>query len=585
MTRKFAICTAFGFCLLAPAMQACALAVTQPTVSTIVAAGDDYATQVLGQAWDMSDPVDIDTQESCGVNSQAFGSGLFSGITSAADANIYPLFEGYLSSINLSRGANFPIDTSHYRYLTMKIKATQPAGSMEFSRIVFFQVNGTYGLGVYHTLPNNAWFTFTNDMLTQIDGTSPHQWTDFPQVTGIRIDPATPSPVPSPFVGSQFSLDWVRLTAPATVAQTTAVQWTDSGYSGTYLIAAIDAGGTGTSYTLAASVSGTSYQADTSFLAPGQYQIRVTRTIGGTAANSATFLINSPPQITISAPSVRGDQTRDFATIVAGNAWGPISAIDFSNIINFSSIVYNNPANSFYGRPTNNDPQWLLNLHGQPIDTSIYRSLCLKQEVFGQRSVLNGSVARLFWGNSTGALTTSQDIVLDDNLNDTVVGEYCVADLAAAPLEGNPNGGAWSGTKSVLRLDPHEFTPPGGCNTADTCHDVRLDSVILSPFAQANPGYTFTWTFTDTDNAGDTVDVYLDPETTPGNGNEKLIGSAVPASGGQYVWPGSNSVNYGTYHALVVATDGKNIVDQYGGGVIIVGARDGIFRNGFDPLP
>ena len=119
----------------------------------------------------------------------------------------------------------------------------------------------------------------------------------------------------------------------------------------------------------------------------------------------------------------------------------------------------------------------------------------------------------------------------------------------------------------------------------DTCHDVRLDSVTLSPFAQANPGYTFTWTFVDPDDAADTVDVYLDPDTTPGNGNETLIARGLPASNGQYVWPGSNSVNYGNYHALIVATDGKNIVNQYGGGVIIVGARDGIFRDGFDPLP
>jgi hypothetical protein len=33
---------------------------------------------------------------------------------------------------------------------------------------------------------------------------------------------------------------------------------------------------------------------------------------------------------------------------------------------------------------------------------------------------------------------------------------------------------------------------------------------------------------------------------------------------------------------LVVADDGLNSVSQYAGGPLIVGARDGIFRNGFD---
>ena len=165
-----------------PAISA-SLTVTQPTAATVAAAGDDYATQVLGNPWDMKDTVDINTEESRNVTNQSFGGGVFSGLTTAADANIYPLFEGQLNSINLSRGANFPVDTSHYRYFTVKLKATQPGAPVEFSRLVFFQINGTSGLGVYHALPNNAYTIFTNDMYTQIDGTSPHTWTQLPQVT------------------------------------------------------------------------------------------------------------------------------------------------------------------------------------------------------------------------------------------------------------------------------------------------------------------------------------------------------------------------------------------------------------------
>ena len=564
-------------------MISAALTVTQPAASTVVAAGDDYATQVLGDPWDMNDAADIDTEESLNVTSQSFGGGVFSGQTTAADANIYPLFEGYLNSINLGRGANFPVDTSHYRYFTVKMKATKPGAATEFSRLVFYQVNGTYGLGVYHALPNNAFVIFSNDMYTQIDGTSPNTWTQFPQVTGLRVDPATPGGAYT--TGSQFSIEWIRLTAPATNAQKTSIVWTDSGYGGAYNIAANDTGGT--SFALGANISGTTYAADLTFLPPGAYTITVARSDSSASATSAIFRINAPPQITVTVPNASGDLSRDFAATVFGNPWGPIDATDFLpgiGVRNFKNDSY--PTGTFYGRPVNNDPGWFFNLGGHTIDTSAYRSLCFKQEVFGSRSVGGGSIARVFWGNSTGALTTSDDIVLDDNQGDTTVNEYCIPDLSTASLEANPNGGAWSGTKSVFRIDPDELTPPNGCNTPDACHDVRLDSVTLSPFAQANPGYTFQWTLADADNASDTLALYLDPDMNPLNGNEILVHSAsTPTGSGAYAWPGSTSVNYGTYHVLVVADDGINSVSQYAGGPLIVGARDGIFRNGFDALP
>lgn len=564
-----------------------ALTVTQPTAATVVAAGDDFATQVLGNAWDMKDSIDIDTEESLNVTSQSFVGGVFSGLTTAADANLYPLFEGQLNSINLSRGANFPVDTSHYRYFTVKMKATQPGAPKEYSRLVFYQVNGTFGLGLYHALPNNAYIIFTNDMYTQIDGTSPHTWLQFPQVTGLRLDPATPGGAFT--TGSQFSIAWVRLTAPATAAQTTTVAWTDSGYTGSYNISANDAGGT--SLTLASNVSGASYVADLSRLPPGAYTITVARSNNSATAASASFHINTPPQIAISQPSASGDLTQDFAKTVVGNPWGPIDANDFLpsiGIRNFNNVSYNNPVDSFYGRPINNDPGWWFYRGSNAIDAGKYRSVCYAFEVFGPRNIGAGSVARIFWGSGTAQVTTSLPIPVDDNANDTLVGHYCIADLAAYPPDPKATiYGPWAGMQSVFRLDPDEFTPPSGCSTADTCHDVRLDSVTLSPFALANPGYTFNWTFNpDPDSTGDTVDVYLDPDATPTNGNEIYLGSTT-ASTGSFAWAGScaGALTYGPWHVLMVASDGINPVSQYAGGPVLVARYDGIFRNGFESIP
>jgi len=550
--------------------------VTQPTASTVVAAGDDYATQVLGNAWDMSDAIDVDTQESTQYfTGLIISAGNLSGTTSITGAGLFPLYMGLGSTINLSRGANFPIDTSHYRYLTIKLRDNSVSQNVN---AYFYPTDiSSYGVTHYFPVPQNQWAIVTIDFINDLysSPTSIVQWTDQPFVTGLRVDPANGS-------GVGFSIDWIRLTAPATAAQKTSVQWTDSGSATTYSIIAVDGAGAGTAYTLATGVSGTSYLADTSFLAPGQYQIQVKRA-DNTSGNSATFRINSPPQIAVSAPGVGGDTAQDFATSVVGNPWGPFSATDFQIISNFTGVSYTNPVNSFYGRPTNSDPGWYFNLGGHAIDTGVYRSLCFDLEVFGPRSVGLGSVARVFWGNTPTTMTTSQDIVLDDNLSDTTVGHYCIPDLSAVPLE-NANGGTWTGTMSQFRIDPDEFTPAGGCSTPDTCHDVRLDKVTLSPFAQANPGYTFQWSLSDADNASSTVAVYLDPDTNPFNGNEILIHSSPGTANGNgsYAWPGSTSITYGSYNVLIVADDGTNSVSQYAGGPLIVGARDGIFRNGFD---
>lgn len=572
-----------------------ALGVNLPNATTVVPAGDDFATQVLGNPWDMGDSTDIDMQESLGLSNQSIAGGMFSGTAAQQASNIYPLFMGYANSINLSGGASHPIDTAHYRYVTYKLRVT-PTTQPQYTRAIGVKDGGSYGTapptvaeGSYSApLPNNAWKIVSFDMVTQNDGKY-YQWQAFPALTGLRIDPANTNAA-APYTSRTANLDWIRLTAPATNAQKTSVVWTDSGYSGTYNISASDSGGT--TFALGANISGTSYSADLSILPPGAYTITVARSDSSATANSATFHINTPPQIVIATPSTSGDLGQDFATTVVGNPWGPINANDFLPSIgvrNFTNVSYSNPVGTFYGRPVNHDPGWWFNLGSQTVDAGKYRSLCFALEVFGPRSVGSGSVARFFWGSGTSQATTSLPIPLDDNFNDMVVGKYCMADVAAyLPDPSSPVYGNWVGAQSVFRIDPDEFTPPSGCSTQDTCHDVRLDSVTLSPFALANPSYTFKWTLTDPDSASDTVDVYLDPDAAPLNGNEIHLGSAtMPTGNGQFAWSGScaNALTYGPWHVLVVASDGINPVSQYAGGPILISRYDGIFRNGFESIP
>jgi hypothetical protein len=553
-----------------------ALTVTAPPAgSTMVPAGNDFATQVIGDAWDMSNPQDIDTDESANLTTQTFSGGLFSATASACPAAFWPHFVGYGSQIvAIKRGPRYPINTSVYRYFTIKLKTS----TSQQDHLFFFQngdtgVQANIGASTYQVTPANAWTIQTWDMYTDTFGSPYQPWTSFPTVQGIRFDPCnTGAPA--------IQVDWIRLTAPPTTGNLYTVTWSDPGGSGPYTVVAFD--GDNATYTFTTNAGGTSYSADLSRLAPGDYHIQVSRS-GASGTSAGVLHINAPPQVQITAPTQRGEQALSYALVEQGVQWAvPMSGADFKSVVNFTNVTYSNPSfpGSFSGRPITSDTQFIMQTTGHNIDASLYRSVCFTLEVFGTRDVGNGSIARLFWGVDSAHVSTTKDIILGNGLV-----EYCLPDLAdanAVPLvTGSPQ--PWAGSLGYFRMDPDELTPPNGCNTPDTCHDVRLDSVVLSPFAQANPGYTFAWTLTDADDASDALEIYLDPDTTPGNGNEILIGSTTANNGsGQLAWPGSNSVNYGTYHVLFVVNDGKNSVSQYAGGPLVVGARDGIFRNGFE---
>src|SRR4051812_19551980 len=104
-----------------------ALTVTSPGAgSSTIAAGNDFATQVIGDAWDMKNAQDIDTDESASLNSQTFSGGVFSATDPEAVGGcalaFFPMFMGYgTQTVAVARGQKFAIDTSVYRYFTMKI--------------------------------------------------------------------------------------------------------------------------------------------------------------------------------------------------------------------------------------------------------------------------------------------------------------------------------------------------------------------------------------------------------------------------------------------------------------------------------
>ncbi|MEP6483254.1 MAG: hypothetical protein ABJB01_02310, partial [Rudaea sp.] len=437
-----------------PSIAQGALVVTSPSSgAVIIAAGDDYATQVMGDAWDMNNAEDIDTDESLNLTSQTYSGGHFSATDTSAinscGAYFFPLVMGYgTQTVTVSRGPRFPIDASRYRYFTMKIKQSGGVQS-QTDRVIFFQdgdstVSGTYGSSTFGTVTPNVWNFQTWDFFTDVFSSSPYKpWTMLPKVEGLQI-PICNSGSPN------LQIDWIRLTSAPTPEQKFTVTWTDS-TSSTYSITAIDSDGA--RFQFAAGVSGNSFGADFSRLAPGDYHVEVKRADGTSAQSMGVVHINAPPQVNVTSPSIRGEQSQSYALTAFGYQWGPMASKDFKSVTNFTNVSYTNPVGSFSARPTNGDPQLVLNTTGHSIDASHYRSICFTQEIFGARSVGLGSVARVFWGVTSSNVAITTDIVLGSGLR-----EYCLPDLADTTNVPLVSGPAWAGTLGFLRFDPDEFT-------------------------------------------------------------------------------------------------------------------------------
>jgi hypothetical protein len=570
--RSFTLALAIGATSAAPA-----LTVVEPDgANDIAAAGPDYGAEVLGNPWDMSDAADVEAQQSGGLGNESISGGRYNAESISIDPGFFLLFQGVANTVNLSRGEAFPIQTSVYRNLTMKIRLTQAGGTSigaQQGMMVFFYENGAstgngrFGFSDFRAVNTGSWQIVNIDLATFTRPESPFDWTDFPTVRGLRIDPGTQS-------GIRVEVDWARLTTAA-AGSTYNVTWTDT-TSGSYTISALD--GDGAEFILATSVTGTSANVSLARLAPGTYTIRLRR--GTTFDDSpGQVRVNAPPEIRITAPNERGDTSRDFATVERGNPWGPFDAADIGSTGSIVNLAFDQPpgSGSISGRPTDGDPGIVLNTVGTPIDAVKYRSLCFTHQNFippppaGTSGI--ASLVRVFWGNDLVNKTATRDIFMLFGLN-----EYCIPDLATVAVEPNPPV-AWAGSLAFFRFDPSEDPPSAQCASAPSplnCRDFRTDRITLSPFFRTNPNFNFQWNLIDADpGASSALTIQLDPDRNPGSGNEVLVTNiaSVASGAGQFPWTPPGAIAAGTYNVRLIANDGRNTIGRYAGGPLVVGAE------------
>jgi len=540
-------------CVMSP-MPSSSLA--QGTISVVfptrLAAGPDYATEVLGDPWDMCNPEDMSLRpdERIGFSSFSFltgpcrAGGTTMAVNGAVDSSVMMLSPGmYDVALNPGRnGRNFPIDSSTYQVLSFKLNTS----ATEDTQIWWFHnpVNHPSGFGLGgRVAPRTSPGTqiIVADLTQSLFSGIP--WTNG-VVRGLRIDPNAFNAVENVF------LYWVRLTPAANspLAAKQTITWNGSGAA---TITARD-NSDGSVFPVVSNLSANSYVWNYGVLAPGSYTLTVTNASG---SGSATFTINNPPRIDVTNPSpTSGD---DYATTVLGNAWDMSDGADIqlTGLDNLTNLSFSGGV--LHATNTTADPivTLLYNTNNSvPIDTTRFRYLTYRLQLDGPYDLLAGSVARVIWSSQVSSpAAISQDIIVVPGMNSYTVD---LAPLSTAPdggLEPGGSGETWTAApKRYLRLDPHEFP------TARTFH---IDDVKLTAKPVAATSFTIRFVGTDADADATTVSLYYDVDTNPSNG-KTLIASSIPASAGQVVW-NTSGVLRGEYYIYAEASDGIQVIGRY----------------------
>lgn len=548
-----------------------AITVLQPAASTKIkiAEGVEFSAYVKGNRWDMSDAADITTSESRNLGNETFSNGIYSAVTADSadgrtDSKFYLTWPGLpAAEYSIESGQKFPIDTSIYRKLTIKIRHLDSTGSPNNLshpvEIYFFKDENSIRDGVFgftnrkSVLSDGDWHIVQFDLVDDGSPNSSYRWRDFSKVKGLRIDPTL-------YANTRVEVDWIRLTAPGDADTDFTVQW--SGGNEPFSVSARKQNDI--AITMATGLSGTSANVDFSTLPSGEYSIEVADgQVSGTS--SGTLQINEAPMFSFLQPDIRGDESKRFSLIEAGNPWGPFDSADVASAQQLTAINYSNPVGSLTATSTGSDSRIILNTL-KPIDTLKYRMLSYTISVSGSRDIGLGSVVRVLWGNDLSTLSTSKAIVLQEGLN-----TYEMGDLRDLLVEGGLTN-QWQGTQKYFRIDPHEFP---------VARDIQLDNVTIAPLDTADPAFNVTWLDNDPDDNA-TIELFADVDEIPGNSNEVLIANGISEDGiNSFTWNAPDHVGAGEYFLYAQINDGLNQTVRYATGAISVTESDG---DGGDPI-
>ncbi|MEM9316159.1 MAG: hypothetical protein AAGA95_16175, partial [Pseudomonadota bacterium] len=550
-----------AFALTSAGTSAGVLQVTSPGAGGAeVGEAQEFSTFELGDVWDMSNPEDVVSSESNQLLNESFSGGLFTATTTGNDPSFFVLFSGIMSTVfSINRGQQYPIDTSIYRYVTLRIRYLQPAPAPQSPHCiqVFFYDETAAGGDPFggttrqcadqdgSLMRDTDWNIVHIDLEADSPSGDPggQAWSSFADVKALRFDPTD-------FANVDFELDWIRLVAADRSNADFVVQWNDAG-AAPYAISAI-AGGE--EYLLGDGFSGTQGSVNLAQLPPDNYTIRVSGS-GESADSPGDLAINAAPILNLTQPDVLGDVANRYSVVELGNPWGPLDASDVSATSDLSGVNY--AGGSLNATTTGGDSGVLMNTP-VAIDTAVYRMLTYTFEVSGERDIGAGSVTRVLWGRAGFQLTTSEDIIIQEGTNTYPIGDMRNVNVEAGPAD------QWVGSVDAFRFDPHEFPTP---------REVRLDSIVLAPLDTADPAFNIEWIAADPDDNA-TIRLFVDDDRIRSNGPPPtlIFDGLSEDSATSALWNGPQDVPSGEYFVLAEISDSYNTTFQYSTGPVLVGS-------------
>lgn len=180
----------------------------EPNAQTQATNGEDYAANELGNPWDMDSQNDIAfeyTRDNGQISNLRFEDGKLKATSASNDPRITILVPSD-QNVNpvLPEGGYRPIDTSYYKYLTVRLNV----GKQTNVQILWQQQGGAFNTSEFQRNVPSGWQTLTFDLSKTGGFGQSGAWSG--QVQGLYLDPTTEANVP-------FEVDYARLspTAPA----------------------------------------------------------------------------------------------------------------------------------------------------------------------------------------------------------------------------------------------------------------------------------------------------------------------------------------------------------------------------------
>lgn len=469
--------------------------ITQPDgVDDVVGEGDDFATTVLGDPWDMSEYTDIPALH--GVPGGTIDNGVLSyTIPSDSYAHIPLLHPGALRAIDagIKVGSNYSINTDHYRWLSLRMN--QSGG--------FFTIRWFYDKDLspcnnsttnIHVSP--GWHTYVIDLETVPK--SKGDWQG--QIVGLFV-------MASDSVGATGTIDWARLTANNPADNSLDISWSGLSPTSSTVEFYLDSNATSCDGTLIHAES--SAQESGSFtwqqagddtaspanIAPGNYYVCAKVNGSDAGYSSGQLTVNHAPIVHFTQPGFTSGE--DYATD-AGNPWDMDDWADVDHVVNGTHTITNGHL-AVTVPASQSDVQVHLNLP-TAIDRDRYYYLTYRlwfDYPYTWSDV--GQGARIFWGRAPQTEAQSGWIY------DYPGWQTYKMDLRSLSLDFGPTWDTADWT--IFRIDPI-------ANGTGQQVTVYLDDITLTGDEEADAFTNVEWQITDPDTSVTTMTLYYDNDTS-----------------------------------------------------------------------